>query len=99
MSSWRSRLSRYGCARKLCSRINARELPTQPSKSRETQAQVGKAYKKQPAAAHVPGPVQLRDNVCRSGELRSPGHGLGPLSGVSQLRETTRSQEPSVADG
>src|SRR5260221_7660152 len=99
MSSSRSLPSRCGFARKPCSRISARELPTQPSESRETQAQVRKAYKKQPAPAHVPGPLQLRENICRGGELRSPRYSLGPLSHLPWLREETRSQESASSNG
>jgi hypothetical protein len=43
--------------------------------------------------------MQLPPNVCRGGELRSPGHGVEPVYRVSMLRQAARSQEPVVADG
>src|ERR1022692_3247786 len=99
MSSWKLLPSRCGFARKPCSRINARRAHSQLSRNRDAPAQVRKECEKKGAAAHVPGPLQLRDNVCRSGELRSSRYRLESLSGLSRLWEETRSQEPAAADG
>src|ERR1700687_788423 len=80
MSSWRLRRSLCGCARKLCSRTNARRQPTQPSKSRDAPAQVRKELERKGVPAHVPRPVQLRDDIRCGGELRSSRNGMEPLS-------------------
>src|SRR5271169_4318914 len=99
MSSWKSLPSRCGCARKPCSRINARKSRLPLSKSREAQTQAREERQNQASAADVSGALQLRDHVRRGGELRSSRHGLEPLPGVSGLRQKTRSQEPPAADG
>src|ERR1700676_1069514 len=99
MSLWKSRRNLFGCARKLCSQTNARRVRTPLSKSREAAAQVRKEFERKGVLAHVPRPLQLRDDVCRGGELRPSRYGVEPLSHLSGLREETRSQEPAVADG
>src|SRR5579862_5282035 len=101
MSSSKSRRSPFGSARKLCNRIGARKVRTQPLKSRETSAQArkGKECTGQGSAANVPRSLQLWNNVCCGGELRPPRHRMGTLSHLSRLRETTRSEKPSAANG
>ena len=55
--------------------------------------------KEQRATAHVPRPLQLRDDLCRRGKLRSPRNRMEPLYDLSRLRQATRSEEPPAANG
>src|ERR1700721_732111 len=98
MSSSKSRRSRFGCAKKLCHPNGGRKTHTQLAKSREAQPQFRKEQK-QSVVAHVPGSVQLRNNLRRSRKLRPSRYGLGPLSDLSRLREAPRSEKPVAADG
>src|SRR3984885_6928739 len=98
MSSSKSRRSRFGCARRLCNPIAGRKAHTQLSKSREAQPQFRKEQK-QSVVAHVPGSVQLRNNLRRSRKLRPSRYGLGPLSDLFRLGETARAEKPLAADG
>src|SRR5215470_4623214 len=98
MNLSRSLRNPFGCARRFCRPTSARRVRWRWWKNREAGSKIRAENRDQFASPHVSDPVQLRHDFRRRGGLRSSGRSLEPLSGLSRMRQTPRSQEPPAAD-